>query len=203
MPDGAIDADGARRAAEDILEGRRFHDTQLPRPFRGALQWVGDILRKIVTPIGDALEPLTRSVGGRLLLAALVVLAAAATSGLLIRRRSRGAVIRGPVGPGQSPRERAEELDRRADEAERAGDLARAYRYRFRAIVLRCAERGLVDDRPSITTGELRRRLRSGSFDDLARRFDEIVFGGRPASNDDVAAVRHSWPAIAREGSAG
>jgi Domain of unknown function (DUF4129) len=38
--------------------------------------------------------------------------------------------------------------------------------------------------------------LRSERFDALARRFDEIVYGGRPAGEEDVKVARQEWVAL-------
>ena len=50
--------------------------------------------------------------------------------------------------------------------------------------------------RPSISTVEVRRALRSQDFDSLAATFDDVVYGGRPPEGEDVAAARERWPAV-------
>jgi Domain of unknown function (DUF4129) len=95
-------------------------------------------------------------------------------------------------GPGVAP-EGPVALERRADEAERARDHALAVRLRFRAGLMRLGEREVIPYRPSLTTAEARRRLRSEPFDRLATDFDAIAYGGRAAGDDDARAAREGW----------
>ena len=60
-------------------------------------------------------------------------------------------------------------LERQADAAEASGDLEAALRLRFRAGLLRLDRRGAIEFRPSISTHEVRRAVRSEDFD-AARR---------------------------------
>ena len=87
-------------------------------------------------------------------------------------------------------------LDRRAEAAEEAGDLEAALRLRFRAGLLRLDERGAIDFRASLSTSEVRHTLDSDAFDALAATFDDVVYGGRTASPDDLAEARETWPRI-------
>jgi hypothetical protein len=54
----------------------------------------------------------------------------------------------------------------------------------------------VIEVRPSISTGEVARTLRSPAFDRAAARFDEVVYGGRPAAAADVDAARSAWDAV-------
>jgi hypothetical protein len=87
-------------------------------------------------------------------------------------------------------------LEREADAAERAGDLERALRLRFRAGLLRLGQRGAIQYRSSVTTGEVRRTLRSEQFDDLARTFERVTYGGQEALPPDVETARRDWPRV-------
>ena len=100
---------------------------------------------------------------------------------------------------GTSPDDPAA-LEREADEAERAGDLERAVRLRFRAGLLRLGDRGAIEYRPSLTTSEVHARLGSETFDHLAETFNEVAYGGHPAEPPDVAAARTGWPRVVDEG---
>ena len=78
-----------RRLAQEILEEQRFDGADLPRPFAGALEWLGDRLQ----PFADRLENLGGDVpGGPLVLwtalAAPVIVAAGAIVSATIRRRA-------------------------------------------------------------------------------------------------------------------
>jgi hypothetical protein len=186
-------ADRAREQAQEILSERRFHETELPRPLERPLEWLGDRLHTI----GDALDALPGPPAlARILLAGLVLAAALAVALRLIRARAPGAPRRaGSSADGRRPPDPAE-LEREADAAERAGDLERALRLRFRAGVLRLAERRLVDDPASVTTGRLVRRLRSDDFARAARAFDEVVYGRRAPTAEDVRLARAGWQAV-------
>jgi hypothetical protein len=101
--------------------------------------------------------------------------------------------------PAADGRDDPDALEREADEAERAGDLQRAVRLRFRAGLLRLGDRGAIRYRPSVTTGEVRRTLRSSRFDGLAGTFEEVTYGGREADPPDVDAARREWPHVLEE----
>ena len=116
---------------------------------------------------------------------------------------SRGCPRRGASAPPRRPRrprvggggDDPKALDRRAAEAEAAGDLEAALRLRFRAGLLRLDARGAISFRPSISTHEVRRALRSEDFDALAATFDDVVYGGRPPQDEDVERrARERWP---------
>jgi Domain of unknown function (DUF4129) len=188
-------AEQAREQARDILAESRFHDRDLPRPLGGVLDWLGDRLRELVKPfdwVDDAIP------GGDwvvwTLLAVAVIVVATFVAGRLARRRAAAS-----PGPGRGAAEHGEDprrLEREADEAERAGDLERALRLRFRAGVLRLAQREVIQDPGSVTTGQLRRRLRAPAFDPIGVAFDEVVYGRRPAREEDARAAREGWPRV-------
>jgi hypothetical protein len=188
----AVSAAEARAQARDILSQSRFTGTRVPGPFHGLIDWVGDRVRSI----GDWLDDLLP--GGRpivwLALAALIATLAVIVARRTLTRRVREAtqVARASVPPSADARE----LERRAGAAEAAGDLQAALRLRFLAGLLRLDERGAIEFRPSISTSEVRRTLRSVDFDVLAFDFDEIVYGGRPAAPADVESARRRWPDV-------
>jgi Domain of unknown function (DUF4129) len=185
-------ADQAREQAQEILSERRFHETELPRPLQGPLEWLGDRLQTI----GEALDAVPGPPAlAWILLAALVLAAALGVALRLIRGRAPGVSRRAGASSDGRPPDPAE-LEREADAAERAGDLERALRLRFRAGVLHLAERRLVDDPASVTTGRLVRRLRSDDFARGARAFDEVVYGRRAPTPDDVRLAREGWKAV-------
>ena len=189
-------ADRAREQAQEILGERRFHETELPRPLQRPLEWLGDRLRPIGEAIGDAVDALPGPPGVVWLLLAAVVLAASLAVALrLIGARAPGALRPSGGAAGERPLD-ATALEREAEAAERAGDLERALRLRFRAGVLRLAERHVLDDPASVTTGRLVRRLRSDEFTGAARAFDEVVYGRRAATAEDVRLARDGWQAV-------
>ena len=191
---GGVDPDEARRQARDILDQRRYKPAEVPRPFEGVLEWLGDRLR----PIGEFFDDLLSSVPGRIVLAIGLVALVAVIATAIARRRGRAGVAgsrgrrRGHVDESLDP----EELEREAEAAERQGDLDRALRLRFRAGLLRLDSVGAIKFRPSITSGQVARRLRQPAFDDLAITFDAVAYGGRRASADDVRDARDGWPRV-------
>jgi hypothetical protein len=195
----ASDPAGAREEARRILDDDRFQDADLPRPLEGPLDRLGDLVEWIGDALGDLLSgaglPGGRPVGYAILAGAIVLVAVAIASRTIDRRqRTHDRAARDAAAAAGRLDARA--LVREAERAEREGDLARAVRLRFRAGVARLGERGVVEPRPSLTTYEVARALRSPDFDALARAFDEIAYGGRPAGADDLAAARERWPRV-------
>jgi hypothetical protein len=186
----------ARAQARDILAADRFHEGHHHAgPLHGLFvalgDWLGGLVRGL--PAGG--------VTGLVLLAGLVLAGAWVVATLLGRRRARAragamsaAGVDGlPAGAG------AEELERRAAEAERIGDLDAAVRLRFAAGLLRLDGAQAIELHPSLTSGEVGRRLRSPRYDALARTHDAVAYGGRHAAGEDAAAAREQWPAVVGE----
>jgi len=187
----------ARAGAREIVAQRRFRGTRVQGPFRGLLDRIGRWLE----PLGDLVPRLDRALpGGRPVVWGLLALAVLGLGWLLggrtIRRRAALAAASGGAAGGR--RESPAELERRAEEAQRRGDHEAALRLRFRAGLLRLDARGTIDYRPSLQTYEVAAALRSAEFDRLALGFDEVVYGERPASADDVEAARRDWEAVLR-----
>lgn len=195
----AVASDQARQEAHDVLDGRRFKPARVPRPFAGILRTLGRWLEPVGEPIGRLWRRVADTVAGKLVLVGLVFVVAALISLRLIGRRSPGNVHRsrpfGVDGDGLDP----DELERQAVAAERAGDLDHAVRLRFVAGVLRLDRAGVIAYRSSLTTGQLRARLPSASFAELAAAFDEIAYGGRPALDADLRAATEGWPRVLAE----
>jgi hypothetical protein len=182
------DPGAARAQAQDILDERRFTGTEVPGPFRGALEEVADWIAPVLdlVPSLDDLLP-----GGRPVVWALLLLIVGGLAAVLATNRLRRRPAGGRAGPGGggASREDPDALERRAREAAARGDHELALRLGFRAGVAR------LDLGPSRSTGEVARTLRSPDFDRAAARFDEVVYGGRPAAAADVEAARAAWEA--------
>jgi len=191
----AVDPEEARRVAHDILGGRQYHAAPTPRPLRHQLTWIGDRARDFVDWVGRGFAHIPRGVA---------LAFAAAVLGLLVYvivRYARGRRGRPDTGGaagavGADAAEDPRELERAADAAERAGRLDEAVRLRFRAGLLRLGARGAIEYRPSVTTNEVRRVLGSETFDELARTFEAIAYGGRNAVEPDVETARREWPRV-------
>jgi hypothetical protein len=191
---GQVDPDQARDQAREILGGRRYKPADVPRPFEGTLDWLGDRLR----PIGDFFSRITESLVGKIVLAAQLAAVVAGIALLVARRRAAGDAGMG-AGRGRAPRDESRDpgrLEREADAAEHSGDLDAAVRLRFRAGLLRLDRAGAISYRPSITSGQVARRLRLPAFDDLAVTFDAVAYGGRHASATDLSTARAAWSRV-------
>ena len=90
---------------------------------------------------------------------------------------------------GLDPRE----VEQRADRAAAAGDYREAVRLRFVAGLLRLDERKAIEFRPGITSAEVSAILRSPAYDQLAGRFDAIVYGDDRADHDDHQQAIDGW----------
>jgi len=194
---GGVGDPGAQ--ARRILEERRFQPASLPRPFRGLFRTLGRWLRPASRPLGRAWRHLFGHAWSAGLIGSATVILAALVSVRMIRRRSSAGVVRSHRERWRGRAEDPDELERRAAGAEGAGDLALAVRLRFRAGLLRLDRAGVVVDRPSLTTGALTRQLPSIRLRELAVAFEEVAYGGRPASADDVAAARAGWASVLEE----
>ena len=197
-------ADAAREQAREILSQDRFREPSFPRPLRGFFEWLSERLQPLFDAVSDLVGWLAGPLpGGRALvlgvLAALALVAIAAVLSREVRRRETRAAARDAERPGHRKRPDPRELERQAVAAEREGDLRSAVRLRFRAGLLRLDAGGAIRLRPSLTSGELVRRLRSSSFERLAGDFDEIVYGGREAAPADVELARAEWPRVVAE----
>jgi hypothetical protein len=194
---GPESASTARKAAQQILKEPRFHTAPVPRPLHGLLQAIGeafaflpDSLDRLVAAISGAIPGGSAVVWG-ILAALLLTLVAVA-----VRRMTRR-LLDDPTSGGryshEAPAPSTSELELAAVLAEREGRLADAVRLRFQGGLLGLGERHVIDFAPSMANAEVSRALRSERFDALARRFDEIVYGGSPAKADDVVTARQEW----------
>jgi hypothetical protein len=196
----------ARRQAAAILHESRFRGSSVPRPLHGLLQTIGAGLRDPAHAISRAVDDLGRHLpGGRPVAWALVAILLAGAVGLIARFAGTGLLGRrsAQAGGGSELGPRAPttaELLLEAERAEREGRWEPALRLRFRAGLAGLADREGVRSPASRTSGELSRALGSADFDALAGRFDEIVYGGRAAADEDVEDARRRWPLVLARG---
>jgi hypothetical protein len=187
----------ARREAQSILAEPRFHADPVPRPLHGVLHAIGQVLEaplnaveELVSRLGSLTPGGVVSVWG--MLAALVLVGC----GVLASTRARRSLAEPGVGaidvPMQPPLS-ARDLEREAVAAEGLGHHADAVRLRFRAGLMRLAERDRGHISTTMPNAEVARALRSERFDVLASRFDEIAYGGREARPEDVEVARREW----------
>jgi hypothetical protein len=194
--------DAARHLARSILSEGRFHQPSFPRPLHGVLRAFGEGLGAPVRGLEDAVDAVGALVpGGVVVVWIVLALLLAGATALLVARHSRRTLSGGEAVAGASTGmgerlERASELVAAAEAAERDGRLADAVRLRFRAGLVRLAERGTIAAARSTPTAEVSRVLASPRFDALAHRFDEIAYGDAAPEPEDVEAARREWPAV-------
>jgi Domain of unknown function (DUF4129) len=189
---GPVDPDQARQQAREILGGRRYKPADVPRPFEGVLEWIGDRLQ----PIGDFFSRLAETLVGKVVLGTLLAGAVLLVTWFIARQRGPGAGAGAGRRRAEGERADPDRLEREADAAQQRGDLDLALRLRFRAGLLRLDRRGAIRFRPSITSGQVARQLQQRDFDDLAITFDAVAYGGRHASSSDVSSARATWPRV-------
>jgi hypothetical protein len=196
QPIEVVDPDVAREQARDILSGARYESGDaVPRPLRGPLEWLGDRLR----PLWEWLADVASAVPWPVWVALAVAIVAAIVWALVCaneRRRLAGARHEG-VEAGERPDPAV--LEAEAERAERAGDLARAVRLRFRAGLLRLDLQGTTDASASTTNTEVRATVDSATFDTLSESFEEIAYRERAATGDDTTHSRNDWPRVLEE----
>jgi hypothetical protein len=185
----------ARHQAQSILTERRFRSGPIPRPLHGLLSDVGRALESPLEALNELVEKLgTITPGGTIVVWAVLAVILLGLSALLATHGARRSLRDRDTSAGTATGARplsAAALERSALAAEREGHHAEAVRLRFRAGLMQLAEKQLVA--PSMLNVEVSRALGSRRFDELARRFDEIVYGGRPALEDDVRISRVEW----------
>jgi hypothetical protein len=185
----------ARAEARRVLEQRRYHGAELPRPFAGPLGWLGEKAQPVIDWINDRGVDVP---GGPLvlwmILSAGVLLAALTVTGTTIRRRALAIERAREAALPATDDPRA--LEREAERAERDGEWERAVRLRFRAGLLRLDRRQVIVYRPSLTTGEVARAVESPAFREVGERFDAIAYGGRPAEKEDAEHARSGWAEV-------
>jgi hypothetical protein len=187
---------GAQGVASDILDERRFTGTDLPQPLRGPLEALADRLRDLGEPLGALIDALPGEGSVEWIFLALIVAAVSAFVAVRLGRRRARLQAQRTLTDLHAERRDPRELEAAAARAEAEGDLERALRLRFAAGLVRLDEGRLIVFNPSLTTGDVARRLGSPDFDRVATIFDEVVYGRRPATGDDVTATRAGWDRV-------
>ena len=185
----------AQAAARRILDRPEYQERRPPRPLRGALEWIGERF----APVGRLADDLAGTTWLAVAVAAGVLIAATVVTTLVLRHRAGAGARDAPWAAAGGRRERPSDLERRADAAEREGDLELALRLRFLAGLFRLDDAGALAYRPSLTTGAVTRAVPSAELVRMASTLEEVVYGGRPASSEDVAEARVGWSAVLRE----
>jgi hypothetical protein len=189
LPVPVVTGEQARRAVSDVLSRPEYADLE-PNLLERARDTV-------LAAIGRALDTLAGTGAGTALgYVVLVVLIAlvAALLWRLLRSLRPDAGVAGPLtgAVGRSPQEWLDE----ADAHERAGEHRQAVRCRYRALIARLAERGLVEEVPGRTAGEYLAAVRTDlpaaadAFAQATAVFEAAWYGPAEVTSRDVADMR-------------
>jgi len=193
-----VGRDEARRAAQRELSKGVYHQNE-PGPVERAVDAVLDWVFRQLDRIASV------SPGGGLGLVVLL-LAVVAVAALVLWH---GGPVRRGVRIGSATVEFSRDLDpaehrRRADAYAADGRFADAVRERMRAIVGELETRGILEPRPGRTADEVARDAGAAvpavaaDLRTAAGVFDEVWYGGRPATLQADAAVRRADERIRR-----
>jgi hypothetical protein len=182
----------AQRAARSELSHREYHRDD-PGLINRALHWLAHRLGDLFSGSGA---------NHALLIVLVVLLAAAILFALRAGRPTRAR--RADLGDDVDPLAPVAARDHRriAADLALAGRRAEALREWLRAAVATIEERGLLPPRPGrtgATTAREAGRLLPDAADDLhaaTRAFDEVWFGGRGATDADVARAHAAADAV-------
>jgi Domain of unknown function (DUF4129) len=179
----------AQRAAERELADPRYHADD-PSVLDRVTQWVLDQLSELLAQAGSVSPGGYPGLAVLGLLAVLVVVAIRLTVGRVERVTSgRDTVFE------QLPRSAAQYRQAADDYAARAA-WAPAVRERLRAIVRDLEQRDLLEVRPGRTADEAAAEAGrvlpdcAAGLHEAARIFDDVWYGGRPATSDMDARLR-------------
>ena len=203
---GTSAAGAAREQARAILAEGRFRSPSIPRPLHGVLQAIGEALESPLNALDELVSRLAGHTpgGSATVWGALAALVLAASAALALRsaRRSLRVADETYAAVGVERQMSAAELLRAAEAAESEGRDAEAVRLHFRRGLLLLMESERVSNAPAMLTTDVAMALNSAQFDALARTFDEIAYGGRAATEQDVDASRSGWSALLNSGGA-
>lgn len=190
----------ARGQARAVLDADKFQQSDVPKPFKGALEWLADRLRPIGRFVERIVDPILDLPGGAWILGTALVAVAAAATAWLVGRRSGAAVRATAAGGGPLVDASADPigLDRRAGEREGAGDLAGALRLRYQAGLVRLVRADRLTLRTDTTAADAARQVDHPAMDALTMDFEEIVYGDRAATAADLHAAGERWDDLLR-----
>ncbi len=191
-----VDREEARQAAERELSKGIYHQNE-PGPVARAVEAVLDWFQEL----------LSQAPGGAGQLG-LVVLGLMIAAGVLVLVRWADP-LRGATRSGTAETELSGPLDpaehrRRAEAYAAEGKFAESIRERMRAIVRELENRAVLEPRPGRTADEVAREAAqvvptiAADLRTAAVVFDEVWYGGRPATPAAEAAIRQADQRVRR-----
>ncbi len=179
-----------------ILAEQRFDTTRNVSAATVVRAWTLRLVQGILSALERAIP------GGLATLGWVLLVATVAGSGIvavsLLRRREREVegATRSDMG---AERVRPATLERQAAAAERDGDLEEALRLRFHAALLRLDAHGAIRFHDGLTSGHVLDGVPHRLVPPLVAAHDEVVYGGRAPTLDDLAESRMGWPRVISE----
>lgn len=190
-------SDDARAQAEAVLDDDKFQQADVPKPFKGLLEWMADRIRPVGDFFGRLFDPILALPGGPFILGGLFFAAAGLAAGWLVGRRSRAVLSRAGGGAllvdGNAD---PDDLDRRAGDAEASGAYREAVRLSYQAGLLRLARAGRLSLRTDTTAAEAARQVDEDAMWRLTDDFEQIVYGDRAAIARDAEEARQQWSSL-------
>lgn len=192
-----VDSDRLRAETERILSHPKYRvDTTTSERLQ---LWLASLWYGFI----EFLDSVAGLVGGPVALSLIILTIVVVSSVLVARhlgqRRAREVEDRirreHALARGADP----SDLEQEAERAARTGDFGNGVRLLFRAGLLRLDERGRISYRPGLTRAEIEEMLDSPRFEALATRFDQIVYGRSPASDEDYEHARKTWLSLLAE----
>ena len=183
----ALDAPRPMASSDELREhlDAAYGTVRSPEP--GLLQRVREMVDSFLSAV---FRGAGRALGGGPGLLLFVLLAAgAALIFWRMRPRWQAEAVARPAGGGMS----AEEWKRRSDAARARGDLGEAVSALYRSVVAELTQRGMLEDRVSLTAGE----VRAATIDTLiaqpileaSRSYERVRYGRAPATQEDLDAL--------------
>lgn len=185
----AHDPDRVRDLARDLLSESPFREQQ-PSAIEQLLEQVGSVIGGLLGRLLELVSGDTAVAWAIVTLGSILLLAA-------VWRWTRGLRVAGGVGV-QVPDLQgltADDWRRRSDAAVERGELDRALRLRYLAVVAELVERGVLQDLPGRTIRELdadlaaRRPDLSAPVERAGARLERVTYGGVPATTQDIEVV--------------
>lgn len=191
-----LDREAAREVAREELAKQVYQEAGPSLTERLVLWLVG----RLEDALNAGAEVAPGGYGGFLVLLLLLVVAVVAVrlrlGPLGARTGGRQSLFTGAARTAAQHREAA-------DRHEAEGDLAEAVRERLRAIVRSLEERSVLEPRPGRTATEAAREAgqalptHAAALADAARIFEDVWYGGRPATSASAQQLREVDRALA------
>jgi hypothetical protein len=189
LPASSVDRDEVDRVVASVLEAPKYErrtEGLVDRLLRRLSAWLTSAVVRVAGWLGGNL---VASVVAALVLAGVVTAVTLGLGRRRVRESDRRAVVERLLSLGPDP----SELERQARHASELGDHGLAVRVRFVAGLLRLDEVGRIRFRPGLPTHRIREALADPEFDTLVQTFEEVAYGGRPATAADDDASRAGW----------